>query len=72
MVAKSNAGIFLKIYQTADCAPVFIYDSKSELIGLVHSGWKGTLKSISKNAIDLFIKNGSKPNDIQVFIGSFK
>ncbi len=68
LVAKSNAGIFLKI-QTADCAPVFIYDSKSELIGLVHSGWKGTQKSISKNAIDLFIKNGSKPNDIQVFIG---
>ncbi len=68
LVAKSNAGIFLKI-KTADCAPVFIYDSKSELIGLVHSGWKGTLKSISKNAIDLFIKNGSKPNDIQVFIG---
>ena len=68
LVAKSNAGIFLKI-QTADCAPIFIYDSKSELIGLVHSGWKGTQKGISKNAIDLFVENGSRPNDIQVFIG---
>ena len=68
LVAKSNAGIFLKI-QTADCAPIFIYDSKSELIGLVHSGWKGTQKGISQNAIDLFIENGSRPSDIQVFIG---
>ena len=68
LVSKSNAGIFLQI-QTADCAPIFIYDSKSELIGLVHSGWKGTQKGISKKAIDLFIENGSRPNDIRVFIG---
>tara|TARA_B100002052_G_C15807119_1_gene564065 strand:+ start:353 stop:1036 length:684 start_codon:yes stop_codon:yes gene_type:complete len=68
LVAKSNAGIFLKI-QTADCAPIFIYDPKSKLIGLVHSGWKGTQKSISKNAIDLFIQNGSSPKNIKVFIG---
>jgi YfiH family protein len=26
----------------ADCLPVFLFDTKSEAFGIVHSGWKGT------------------------------
>ena len=40
---------------TADCAPIFIYDNKNKFICCVHSGWKGTLKNISKNAVNLFV-----------------
>ena len=35
---------------TADCAPIFIYDNKKKFVCCLHSGWKGTLKNISKNA----------------------
>jgi polyphenol oxidase len=39
MITKS-AGICLVI-RTADCVPVFVFDSNSKILGAVHSGWKG-------------------------------
>tara|TARA_Y100000590_G_C15697775_1_gene1005792 strand:+ start:685 stop:1461 length:777 start_codon:yes stop_codon:yes gene_type:complete len=35
---------------TADCAPIFISDNKNSFICSLHSGWKGCLKNIIKNA----------------------
>ncbi len=32
---------------TADCVPVTFYDEKNGLIGVIHSGWQGTVKEIS-------------------------
>lgn len=32
---------------TADCVPVLFYNEKSGLIGVVHSGWQGTVKEIT-------------------------
>ncbi len=54
----------------ADCVPVYFYDPVKEAIGLVHSGWKGTLGQISANAISLMNENfGSNPEDIICVIG---
>tara|TARA_B100001123_G_C14996893_1_gene901934 strand:- start:92 stop:877 length:786 start_codon:yes stop_codon:yes gene_type:complete len=36
---------------TADCAPIFIYDTNHSFICSLHSGWRGSLKNIIKNAI---------------------
>ena len=35
----------------ADCLPVYFYDPVKEVIAMVHSGWKGTVKEISEVAI---------------------
>ena len=35
----------------ADCVPVYFYDPVKEVIGMVHSGWKGTVKKISEVTI---------------------
>ena len=35
----------------ADCVPVYFYDPEKEVIAMVHSGWKGTVKKISEVAI---------------------
>ena len=35
----------------ADCVPVYFYDSVKEVIAMVHSGWKGTVKKISEVTI---------------------
>ncbi len=35
----------------ADCVPVYFYDPVKEVIAMVHSGWKGTVKKISEVAI---------------------
>ena len=54
---------------TADCAPIFIYDNKNKFICCLHSGWKGTLNNISKNAIKVFRKNNIKSTDLIAIIG---
>ena len=54
---------------TADCAPIFIYDNKKKFVCCLHSGWKGTLNNISKNAIKLFNKLNVKSTDLVAIIG---
>ena len=54
---------------SADCQNILIYDKKNEVIGNVHSGWKGTLNKILRNAINLMIdKYDSNPKDLIVCI----
>ena len=38
--------------QTADCVPIYFYESKKQKTGVVHAGWKG----INKGIMDEFIK----------------
>jgi len=54
---------------TADCVPILTYETRSGVIGVAHSGWKGTLKNISSTLIEMFLSHGLKVNDIRVVIG---
>jgi len=54
---------------TADCAPIFIYDYKCKFVCCLHSGWKGALKNISKNAINLFDKHNINRGSLTAIIG---
>jgi len=54
----------------ADCVPIFLFDPVKNVIGLVHSGWKGTVKKISVLTVETMIKQyGSDPKDILAGIG---
>lgn len=54
----------------ADCMPIYLYDEKKNIIGNIHSGWKGTLNKIGKLAVEKMIKDyGSNPEDIICAIG---
>ena len=54
----------------ADCTPIYLYDKKKNVIGNIHSGWKGTLNKIGKVAVKKMIKDyGSNPEDIICAIG---
>ena len=46
---KSNIALVTK---SKDCNSIFIIDTKNKIIGNIHSGWKGTLKSIITIAIN--------------------
>ncbi|MCT4592910.1 MAG: peptidoglycan editing factor PgeF [Anaeromicrobium sp.] len=48
----SQKGVCL-VTQYADCVPIYILDKKNKVIALVHSGWRGTVKKISKRAIEI-------------------
>lgn len=62
-------GLALTFYY-ADCVPVFLVDPDNEAVGIVHAGWRGTLKGISEKCVrkmaDAF---GSKPSRILAGIG---
>ena len=52
----------------ADCVPIYLWDSKKRVFGIVHSGWKGT--GIAADAIKLAGERyGSRPQDFCVCIG---
>lgn len=58
------------LIKTADCVPVMVYDERLNLISVIHSGWRGTFKEISKKTI-LRMKSsyGSRAADLKVVIG---
>ena len=54
----------------ADCVPVYFYDPIKEVIAMVHSGWKGTVKKISEVTIKKMESSfGCRPQDLLVAIG---
>ena len=61
-------GVALEIH-TADCQSVFLYDPVRNVIGNVHSGWKGTVQKIAPKAAQLMMDHyGSRPQDIEIYI----
>lgn len=53
----------------ADCAGILIYDTKKEVVAVVHSGWRGSSKKILLKTINhMKILFKSKPEDILIFI----
>lgn len=61
--------VILKTYH-ADCTPIYFVDEKNLVVGVAHSGWKGTFLNISKNMIDIMkTKYKSDISDIKVYIG---
>lgn len=53
----------------ADCQGILLYDPQKQVIGNIHSGWKGTLNKIVKNAIELMESEfNCNPKEIKAFI----
>tara|TARA_Y100000992_G_scaffold74912_1_gene47294 strand:- start:79 stop:549 length:471 start_codon:yes stop_codon:yes gene_type:complete len=53
---------------TADCVPIILYDTKNEVIGCIHAGWRGAFSGIIKNTISK-IKNINSNNNIYASVG---
>lgn len=63
------AGIMLSII-TADCVPVFLWDTKKHAIGLVHSGRAGAMQEIACKTVEEMEKRyGCRPQDIRCILG---
>ena len=68
LITSLESKFFLQI-STADCTPIFMYDPIMKIIGLIHSGWKGTANKIILNALNIFLKRGSKSKNIKIALG---
>lgn len=54
----------------ADCVPVYLYDCRKKVIGLIHSGWRSTLLKISARAVKIMKEEfGCNASDIFAVIG---
>jgi YfiH family protein len=53
----------------ADCVPIFFIAPEQGMIGIAHAGWKGTVKKIAVNMIQLWGMEGIHPEQIFVTIG---
>lgn len=64
---EKNVALITKF---ADCTPIILFDPIKKVQASVHSGWRGTVKKISKVAINK-MKNdfGCDTKDIYAFVG---
>ncbi|MBU3840792.1 MAG: peptidoglycan editing factor PgeF [Candidatus Ruminococcus intestinipullorum] len=54
----------------ADCVPLYFVDPKKKVIGLSHSGWRGTVGKIGKVTVEkMQTEYGCNPKDIIATIG---
>lgn len=75
-VLKSTDGVFtneksvLLMTFYADCTPIYFYDAEKSVIGMVHSGWRGTAQRIAvKGVKHMMSQYQSSLKDIKVVIG---
>ncbi len=56
---------------TADCLPVVLYDKKQSVVGVVHSGWRGSVQNIVITALQAMQQRyQSNRGDIEIFFGA--
>ena len=67
MITNINKLLLTTIH--ADCLPIYFIDNEKGIIGLAHSGWKGTSLEISKKMVKAMVEEGAKINDIKAIIG---
>ncbi len=54
----------------ADCLPIFIAHRTGQCIGIVHAGWRGTLKGIASAAVHRMVEEFTvDPEELLVWIG---
>ena len=68
-LVTNEPGVVLSTFY-ADCVPLFLVDPVKKVIGLSHSGWKGTVNKMGKVTVDTMVREfGSNPKDILACIG---
>lgn len=66
MITKNQN--LLPVVTIADCMPIFLFDTKNEVFGVLHSGWKGT--GIIESALETARKKfGTNVDDVCVVLG---
>ena len=54
----------------ADCVPLYFVDPVKKVIGLSHSGWRGTVGKIGKVTVETMCREfKSRPEDILAAVG---
>ena len=58
------------VIRTADCLPIFMYDSFNQCVGLIHAGWRSSQLNIVVIALDLMkSKYNTRPENLKIAFG---
>lgn len=67
-IYTNKTNLFLSMMY-ADCVPIFFFHPTEKYIGILHAGWKGTVKNIVRSLMTEWKKLAMDPSDILVTIG---
>jgi YfiH family protein len=68
-MVTNTPGLFLMAL-SADCPPVFVYDPVRRVVGLAHSGWKGTVAQVAAAVVEAIKREfGSSAADLVAVVG---
>jgi YfiH family protein len=68
-IVTDRPGVAIGI-KTADCAPVLLFDRRTQAIAAVHAGWRGTALGIAGKAVRVMGERfSSRPEDLLAVIG---
>lgn len=67
-IVTDQKGIILCI-GTADCVPVLFYDEKNQIVGAAHAGWRGALRGVVENTVDVMLKHGAEISAVHAATG---
>lgn len=68
-IITNTPGLVLTV-ATADCVPISVVDPVKKVIGVIHSGWEGTRKGISRKTIEKMTEEfGTDPKDLICCVG---
>ena len=57
----------------ADCVPIFFVNEKASLVGIIHAGFKGTMKHVTYKVMkEILDKENLSINDFKFYIGPFR
>lgn len=55
---------------TADCLPLFLYDTENQAIGVIHAGWRGlSAKIITATILKMRDQFSTSPQHLQAYLG---
>ena len=64
---QPNVTLFMRF---ADCVPILLHDPQRGVVGLVHAGWLGTVRTAVRTAVEAMAAHyGSHPADVLAAIG---
>ena len=67
-IVTTLSGVAIAI-NTADCVPLVFADDMNKVIGVAHSGWKGTVGRIASKTVATMLECGASLSHIKVAMG---
>jgi YfiH family protein len=54
---------------SADCVPLLLYDPDGRRLAAAHAGWRGTVQSVARAAVEALVEAGGRPERFLAAVG---